>query len=496
MTDKILRFLPKYYATSDENAALRHVIDTLQRRMREVERDLIRISLSHYVNFASGDVLERAVVEDLDKIGALYNIPRVIERVTPEANADEGRLLEEHRKLLERYRKRLKDTIQIFLGGLATARSIAHTVGAVFGLEIIDIVLPNQKKTIPLSGTAVEFETDAFTTAAFLQRPARDEDPFVLEIIDNPVRERVRKVIDQEASAPFKVEHKGLDGIHPQITIATGRDPEKEIGRFGDTRFGQVHFDFSVPLAFPVLRNITLGQMIVFNSIIPSETRLVIRFAEDQFSAFLDGHDVSEHLFFVAGSPLNQKRFGQSKFSMAIQNPRFLELQRGLFGRSQFNASVFSFLNPNSVLEPFLTPGTNEWQYLQLRERFDPLTGLNGLMGLLEAKTEILPREITFEWQERARAAFAVRLPRSIGFLVSDQERELFISTVNLVKAAGIEPIFDFQNIFSEKQDITDALAGIQRRSSPKTETHEQVDALTFSGLFGRTRFNTSSFHP
>jgi hypothetical protein len=235
--------------------------------------------------------------------------------------------------------------------------------------------------------------------------------------------------------------------------------------------------------------------MIIFNGIIPSESSLMIHFAEDQFSAFLEGIDVSDQLFFVAGSTLNQNRFGQSNFGMVLQNPRFLELQRGVFGRSLFNASVYSFPDPNSVLAPFLAPGANEWQFLQLRKPFDPLTGLGGLMKILQAAPEILPREIKFDWQERARAAFAVRLPRSIGFLVSDQERELFINTVNLVKAAGIEPIFDFQNIFSEKHDITDALTGIQRRPATETEIHEQSDALTFSGLFDRTRFGTSSFH-
>ena len=494
MNAKIRRFLPKTYATSDEDSALRHLIDALERRLQEVERDLIRINLSHYVEFASGDVLTRSVNENLDRIGALYNIPRVIERVVPNPDKDEGQLLEEHRQQLERYRKRLKDTIQIFLGGVATARAIVNTVAAVFGLEIVTIILPNKQKTLTSNGLVFELNTDPYTTAALLQRPERDEAPFVLEIIDHPLRQRARRVVDQEASVPYTVLHQGLNGIHPKITITTGRDPTIKIGTFGQTQFNQVHFDFSVPLAFPVINNATLGQAIIFNGTIPSEKVLVIDFDGQNFTAFVDTEDVSDQLFFLSGARFNHQTFGQSNFGVVVQNPRFVDLQPGVFNSSQFGESVFRFVHPNTLLESFLKPGINEWKYARLREAFEPLRKIKGLMEIILNETDVLPRVINFEWQERARAAFAMRIPRNISFLASDRERELFITTVNLVKAAGIEPIFEFQNIFSENQALEDRVIGIDNQLAAKSETQDQSDGFTFSGLFNRTNFNVSSF--
>ena len=494
MNAKIHRFLPKTYASSDENSALRHLIDALERRLQEVERDLIRITLSHYVEFASSDVLTRSVNEDIDRIGALYNIQRVIERVVPNPDRDEGQLLEEHRQLLERYRKRLRDTIQIFLGGVATARAIVNTVAAVFGLEIVTIVLPNKQKTITNNGSVFELNTDSSTTAALLQRPERDEAPFVLEIIDHPLRQRARRVVDQEASVPFTVVHQGLHGIHPKITITTGKDPTIKIGTFGQAQFNQAHFDFSVPLAFPVLKNATLGQAIIFNDIIPSEKVLVIDFDGQNFTAFLNEEDVSAQLFFLSGARFNRESFGQSNFGVVVQNPRFVELQPGVFASSQFGEALFSFIQPLTLLESFLKPGTNEWNYTQLREAFDPQRDVKELMEIILDESDVLPRTINFEWQEQARAAFSMRIPRSISFLASDRERELFITTVNLVKAAGIEPIFDFQNFFSENQALVDRLISIDNHLATRSETQDQSDGFTFTGLFNRTYFNASSF--
>ena len=87
-----------------------------------------------------------------------------------------------------------------------------------------------------------------------------------------------------------------------------------------------------------------------------------------------------------------------------------------------------------------------------------------------------------------------MRLPRGIGFLAGDQERELFESTVKQVKAAGVEPIFDYQNIFPERHDIAATLASIGYRPASKTETHAQKASYSINGLFGRTYFKSCVF--
>jgi hypothetical protein len=505
MEDKLLRFIPKFYAKADPDSALRHLTDALVNRLTAVEQDLIRISMSHYVDFASSDVLTPTVKEDLDRIGSLYNIARIIERVEPTPQMDVGDVLEAHRKFLERYRQRLKATIQIFIGGLATSQAIVRTVAAVFGLQTREIVPPGTTRQVPVGDINVngniniEINNDEDTTTAVMVRPGRQEAPFLLEIIDNPLRQRLRSVVDQEASLPFTIHHRGLMGSHPQITIITGGDPDLQIGAFGADRFGQSHFNVEVPIAFPVLLNTTLGQMIFFNATIPSGQKLEINFRENRFKARLTDADVdvSAKLFFAVGAWLGYSRFGagRSRFGAAVGNPRHPDLPPGEFGSSVFNAAVFPAPDPGRLLAPFLRPGENRWRYGRLKSAFVPGQFGTNLADLVEFNPQVLPRDISFLWEERARAAFKVRLPSSIGFLVSDRERKLFIETVHQVKAVGVEPIFDFQNIFSERHDDVRAdVRSTDLRPSAYREEQAQTDTMSINGLFGRTAFNRSVF--
>lgn len=495
MERKIARFLPEIYAVDNQDAALRHIIDALAKQIKECENNLIRISFSQYVDFASRDVWSRSPVEDLDRIGALYNIKRIIERVENDPEKDESLLAEEHRKLLERYRNRLKDMVQVFLGGLATVKTIIRTVGAVFGLKIIDIILPGMENTYenPV------IKNDASTTTAILQRADRQEDPFRLDIIDNPWRERQEVISKQQLASPWILNQQGIYESDPQITISAGRDPEKAIGTFGKSSFGNTFFHFTVPISYPLLINNTNGQMILFNGIIPSERKLHISItthnSHTQYRATITpDQDVSDQLFFGGGARFNRHAFGQNQFGLLVQNTQTADLPIGVFGTGIFGEHGFHFYYPSDVLDPFLTYGENEWEYANLKEPFHPGENFADLQAKIDYQNTIYPREINFQWQEQARAAFAVRIPSSIGFLARDQERNLFIETVNLVKAAGIEALFDFENVFYEKQDMHASLMATTLEQMPKAEEQNQEAQFFISGLLSRTHFGESYF--
>jgi hypothetical protein len=196
----------------------------------------------------------------------------------------------------------------------------------------------------------------------------------------------------------------------------------------------------------------------------------------------------------MSSARFNRNQFDQARFGFVFQNPRHRELEPGRFGAEKFNQAIFAEVDPAAVLDTFLIPGENRWRYNRLQEAYLPGSRLKGLMDIMQDQTHIFPREIRFEWQERARAAFSVRLPRGISFLASDQERELFENTVKQVKAAGIEPIFDYQNIFPERHDISATLTSIAYRPASKTETHEQKASYSINGLFGRTYFKSCVF--
>ncbi|HKJ68589.1 MAG TPA: hypothetical protein VKA68_11580, partial [bacterium] len=165
------------------------------------------------------------------------------------------------------------------------------------------------------------------------------------------------------------------------------------------------------------------------------------------------------------------------------------------FDYSAFDEAVYHYFDA-LALHPFLIPGNNLWEYTNLTDEFVPAEGVESLMKKLVEKPTLFPLEILFQWKERARAAFAVRMPRNISFVISNREKQLFIDTVNSVKAAGVEFLFEPQTLFREQHDtIRDRLTSTHQATSPAQEVHEQEDSFTIGGLLGRTYFNQSVFN-
>ncbi len=532
MNDPIARFLPDFYAKRPgTNSAVRHLVDAFAQQIEEFEQNLITTTLSRYIDFASKDVVTKAVEEDLDKIGSLYNVKRVIERAQqvfeindevlehPEIKKisngkldelknrsfsservflykleeilgpdklaklkttllelakqkDIAKLLKEHRSGLEDYRRRIKGTIKIFLQGSATASAMINTVVAVFGYNIKDeqvdrIVLPNNHKIFETPEGNFEITNDAYTTTALMARPGR-KNYFRLEIIDNPERERSRKIIDQEVKIPWTVEHRGLAGSNPDITLIASLDNE---------------------IAYPVLHNTTLGQIIIFNDIVPATEDLQIllpKNSEQNPKAKINEKLQENKLIFIAGGRFDGSSFDQSIFVFQTKNPRFRGLESQASGLDE------------SGFDQFLLPGTNMWEYATLRSKIKINESVEDIINKIQESTALVPKEIKFEWTERSRAAFKVRLPRTISFLANDTERELFLSIINMVKAAGVEAVFEFQkSIFQENHDIIDDEKFSWQFTMGKKfiERHDQQELLfTINGVFDKTRFNKSVF--
>jgi hypothetical protein len=105
--EKVAARLPHFYLSWDRSSVVSNVVESVGKRMEEMEKDFAWIMRSHWVDTASG--------KDLDRLGALFSIPRGEER-----DGD--------------YRGRLKTAIISYKGG--------GTVGSIKMMARIALGLP------------------------------------------------------------------------------------------------------------------------------------------------------------------------------------------------------------------------------------------------------------------------------------------------------------------------------------------------------------------
>jgi len=108
-TQRILDRLPSFYKTWDSNSNIFRVVSAFGKRLDESEKELTAILRTHWVDTAFRD--------DLDKLGALYNI----ERNNGETDSD--------------YKTRLKRAITEFKGG-GTLSAVLSSVRMALGVSM------------------------------------------------------------------------------------------------------------------------------------------------------------------------------------------------------------------------------------------------------------------------------------------------------------------------------------------------------------------------
>lgn len=95
--DKIIELLPKIYRTTWEKDGLfYYFLEMIAKKLEEVDLDLFRLMKSHWIGYAEGN--------DLDRLGAMYNLPR--RRITAKTWENDAS-----------YRTRIKNFLPQFIGG-------------------------------------------------------------------------------------------------------------------------------------------------------------------------------------------------------------------------------------------------------------------------------------------------------------------------------------------------------------------------------------------
>jgi hypothetical protein len=285
ITEKIISHLPEFYQAQLRRKLLFKVMDVFGMQLQGVENSLPEIIKSHFIDYAD---LDRALPVDLVKIGALFNV------LTRQGEGTEA------------YRRRLRNYIRLYLGGLGTSDAVIRMAALTFDLDIPRWTYPNGMEIItrPESGFK---NKDPFTTVAYLYLPgsaplfdeAEFDDPGVpfekslcMKVIDNPP-------IPQNF-------YKGVRHGQNWETIN-----DSVVDSPLELRISALYYR----LKFPVLTNRSTGQVVRFIGIIPKGQVLRVSVMEDNtVTAHLDGTDVGEFVEAVKGAMFDRDCFDRAYF--------------------------------------------------------------------------------------------------------------------------------------------------------------------------------------
>ena len=423
--------------TIEPSSVLMRVLDIVALEAEAAHEDLERVRQTHWIRTTSR-------VEEAEKLGALLDIPRL---------AGEG---------LQLYRERLL--------AMAVARLHGATGAAEIRRFVYDYLIAAEKAldatlVSGLQGTGFD---EAFQASS--DRPVFQP----LELVENPVRRRVSTTLATRRNrTPYLLRwtetNKGLDETFAEIDLR---------GVFGGRT------------AVPVLVNITTGELIGFRDVLRFGQRLRIRLAEgakpiDRIAtAMLDGNDVTDRTFSVAGFQLGVP-FQTSQIQTATRLPR-------------------------------LVRGPNDWIFLSVAH-FD-VKGLNrAFLAIADAKLyegvfdetsfddSLFPSGelawISMEWNETEPAVFEVRVPRSTvvepATTVADEAPHAVIErgltdSLRRLHAAGVRSAVRFEPFVErQRQEETFTLPFVvfdPERAPAGT------DAAAVGGRYGETRLGFTRF--
>ena len=423
--------------TIEPSSVLMRLLDIVALEAEAAHEDLERVRQTHWIRTTFR-------IEEAEKLGALLDIPRL---------DGEG---------LQLYRERLLAMAVARLRGATGAREIRR-----FVYDYLNAAEKALEATLVagLQGTGFD---EAFTASD--ERPAFRP----LELVENPVHRRVSTALATRRNrTPYLLRwtetNKGLDETFAEIDLRGVFD-----GR----------------TAVPVLVNITTGELIGFRDVLRFGQRLQIRLAEganpvDRIAtAMLDGHDVTDRTFSVAGFQMGVP-FLPSQIQSATRLPR-------------------------------LARGPNEWIFLSVAH-FD-VKGLNrAFLAIADAKLyegvfdetafddSLFPSGalawVSMEWNETEPAVFEVRVPRStVVEPATALETELphaviergLTDSLRRLHAAGVRSTVRFEP-FVERQRQQETFTLPFVVFDPE-RAPSGADAAAVGGRYGETRLGFTRF--
>lgn len=375
------------------------------------------------------------------------------------------------------FRQRIATLVELHRTGMSTAEGLLRLVSLVY--------MARQPPTLswegPLAMGDLVVPTEGGETTV---RVTLVDNP------DTPVRARFLNILAGQRLPTF---NKGLERTLPEVLLTASE----------------------ADVIIPLLHHHESGLDVIYLGKVPRGQTLWLR---DGRAPWLDGKPVRDVPLLLA----NPTRFSDKD-----------DLER----RSRFNAenARFALFDPSQKLPP-LRVGDNHWGYdtMSREELLAYLQGTAGLERALEAALALAPEKkatpratLEFQWNERARATFALRIPAHHvppHLQVPDQEgqvpglpgliREL-MAALNYGRAAGTRPLIELllPNLqetvtleegpvrmelsasFSERVQLTESVPSLAPTVSLTDQLPEPDDSrLDWSGFFDHTRFDTSRF--
>ncbi|GBC61346.1 hypothetical protein DENIS_2306 [Desulfonema ishimotonii] len=429
------------------------LLAAIAREFDRIDRELAYGFRSHMVDAA--DPEPDQMPDDLRKIGALFDI-------WPEKD-----------ETAAGFRRRLRDTIRIYLAGLGTADAVLKMAALTYGFGLSDGDIERPTADNP------------FVTTGSLTKDLR------LRVVDNPPDRQRLKPTPLYPGLIFEVWNHGLFDVIPGIEIRTSAQA----------------------LMVPLITNLTTGQQLIFNGVIPPETlftarpdpendRYIIRIGK----AVLESGEVFKGDFFDTAL-FDQSRFAEPGGLIRLPRGRSVirfELKAPVFDDARFDVSRF-------YSEP-----VGQWDLKHFdRCIFMPEPPLG---------------HISFAWTERKPAAFRLDIPFSLFTDAPEKTRKLR-RVISGIKPAGVEAIIGTEkrlasdrfdaldgpvrasiaapfaenavmserfvratDVRAENMPMESRLKVIRTEGDRLAEPQAMSDTLVFKGAFDATRFETSVF--
>lgn len=456
---RMVGYLPPVLQTG---AKLKDFFSSLAVELGMMEEGLTRLMRSRWYTLAKGypddDSLADKAASELGMLAALYDLhPR---------RGEAADYLRQH----------LAALVELHRTGLGSATALLRLVSLVY-----------------MARQPPELFWEGDTAVGLFSVPRADGTfrPLRIELVDNPATPAMARFSSVGAGQRLLVANGGLETAIPDISLkATAKD-----------------------IAVPILRHHESGLDLIFLGRVPKGATLTLR---NLRAPLIDGRPVTD--------------------SIILAHPtRFSSLDDGGV-MARFNApeSRFSVFAEDHRI-PELVPGESHWSYDTL-ERQEVRSYLLGWTESRQKEAEVKAlvkrdtplAELRFDWTEITPATCVLRIPADHippHLLVPDQEEEVpglpglvreLAAALNYGRVAGVRTRVELtlpmpaevlsieegplrqevSTSFTDALDTKDSLTSF----GYTIELHEQVpepqEKLSWSGVFGATRFDSSRFQP
>lgn len=496
-TTSILSRLPAFYRSEEHESVLYRLLETYALLLEGAEQDLIRVMRSHWVDKADNegsDGLDAQQKGDLDKLFALWLESlggTALLRQTGRRSGAEGEADD------RAYRDRIKALIDVIRRGASTVEGIRAVVAANLGIigdNPVAIYARNQIRIVEYLPESVKTELPSVA----LYSPFNLENP-------NPVHIPVGFFIQVSGQVPLPLVELFVELPATQqrlicpLNLVSGDELYlffDKTGLLNGEAFQAAGTGIQLP---PGISQVQIGAKLGYPGGAFDRTRYELATFDASKAADMGRFDAvgfDESTFalqdsvlsvtalryniypgaFTVTIPWDSPAF-TSAFSLSGSAQKLLE-QAGLTVPEDFTEKTYETI-ADLLAEPWMEPLSGTPNQDALLQLFAPM---------------LLPREDRFQHipvNPRAQIRSIIERVRAAGIYTLVQYEKRFTETNALSDAlqlSGVHSSFQETSILDHAKHDQLKLLTLQK---PAPEKHELDDALTISGVFGVTGFDT-----